>query len=558
LADALARDSNVRMNVMSTVAQGGTGRISPDTGRISPDTTLAGSAQIPQYGNPQTSTGVSEIILRPYQNHDLETIRSLIRAGRKRILLVQPTGAGKGTLSTFMIRGAVARGKRVIFLVNRRELVRDLSRRLDRLGVDHGIIMADHPRRRPLLSVHIASIDTLHRRDRLPGADLLFADEAHFSLSPIYKKVIDRYPEAVLIGMTATPIAANGRGLGSLYEDIVLGPSVADLTQQGFLVPARVFAPSQPDLTGVGSTAGEFKTKELAEVCDVARLTGDIVEHWKKLASDRKTVLFAVGVKHSQHCAEAFRAAGIDAVHVDANTPDDERDRIWNDLDNGRLPIVCSVGVISYGWDHPIVSAVILARPTRSLGLHLQQCGRGLRPAPGKSALVILDHAANTLRHGFVDDPREWSLADGDKPPRDDFRAPSVRMCKQCWRAYSSSQDACPECGCPHEKRERQIEQVAGNLEEIKREQKLFAIEEWRKRAGDDVKRRKFEEFRRIAAERNYKRGYAPAKFKVLFGYWPPKAWFSGDAPDFSRPEWDAGAEALGAAMESGKRAVKA
>jgi len=476
-----------------------------------------------------TATPPAPIRLRDYQLRDLDQIRALIRAGRRRILLVQPTGAGKGTLATFMIQGAVARGKRVIFLVNRRELVKDLSKRLDRLGLDHGVIMGTHPRRKPRLSVHVASVDTLHRRPHVPPADLLFIDEAHFSVSPIYSQVLERYPTAVLIGMTATPVRLSGEGLDEIYQDLVLGPSVADLTARGYLVPDRVFAPggSQPDLNTVKPSTGDFNQKQLAEVCDRTKLVGDIVDHWKRLAADRKTVVFGVDQQHARHIAEQFRCQGVEAVHVDAETPDAERDRIWEDLDNGPLPVVCSVGVISYGWDHPIVSAVVLARPTQSLALHLQQIGRGKRPAPGKCDLLILDHAGNTGRHGFSDDPRDWSLdGKGVRGRADvDVRALSVRMCRQCWAAFSSTLDRCPYCGAPYQKQARDIETVAGELEEIRRQQKLDAIDAWRERQGQDERRRKYEEWAAEGRAKGYKPAWPAVRFHVVYKTWPPRVW---------------------------------
>src|SRR5262249_26272300 len=144
-----------------------------------------------------------------------------------------------------------------------------------------------------------------------------------------------------------------------------------------------------------------------------------------------------------------FRVAGADFAYVDAETPDDERDRIWNDLDFGSLRGVASVGVISYGWDHPIVSCVVLARPTASLALHLQQIGRGSRPHPGKRDLLVLDHASNTHRHGFYEDEREWSLDGGiiTHKAADDKPALSVTTCRKCFGTFRTGPPKCPFCG---------------------------------------------------------------------------------------------------------------
>lgn len=440
-----------------------------------------------------------------FQTSTVEELRRRIKARETRILLVAPTGSGKGTLSAHMVAGAQAKGKRVIFLVNRRELVKDMSRRLHKLGVRHGVIMANHGDRRPWELVHIASIDTLARRDVMPSADLIFVDEAHFAVSPKWKTVLDQYPGVPVIFMTATPIRADGRGLSEIAQSIYVGPSVAELTRRGFLVPARIFAPlpAQPDLDGVKTQKGEFNQVQLAEAVDKARLIGDIVGHWQRLGQGRPTVCFAVNCKHSNHIVEQFLAAGIRAVHVDANTEDDIRDKTWKQLANGEVQVVSSVGIISYGWDVPPVSCAILARPTKSVALYLQQVGRVLRTHESKTDALVLDHAGACLQHGFPDDVREWTL-DGirrkQRGPQDS--AIAVRMCKACWCAYPSSAAECPACRVPAEKREIIPEHDEGELTEITAANRpTYVI---KKLSANPEKAR----LQKIAAEKGYKPGW--------------------------------------------------
>lgn len=467
----------------------------------------------------------TSVALRDYQARNLEAVRAAMRQYRS-TLLVEPCGSGKGTEATYIVRSAVAKGRRVMFLVNRRTLVRDMSRRLDRLGLEHGIIMGSDPRHDPSLPIQIASIDTLHRRERIPAADLLILDEAHFAVSPTWRAVVDRYPAAKILGMTATPIRLDGLGLGEMFNVMIQGLSVVELISRGFLVPSRTFAPSTPELAGVKKTAGDFNQRQLAEACDRKKLVGDIVAHWKRLSADRKTVSFGVDQKHAQHIAEQFRCSGVDCAYVDADTGDDERDRIWDDLDHGRLPIVSSVGIISYGWDHPVVSTVILARPTESLQLHLQQIGRGSRPAPGKTDLLVLDHAGNTHRHGIYEDERDWSLHGAALRESGNQESVPITTCRKCFGVFRSGVvDVCPYCGAPVEKQTRSIKTVNAELEEFRRQQKQDAIEDWRARMTADKKRERFTEFRRIAAERGYKPGWPMVQFKVQFGHWPPAAW---------------------------------
>lgn len=464
----------------------------------------------------------SGIILRDYQERDLEAVRAAFRQGHRSVLLVQPTGAGKGTLASFIVASAAARGRRILFLVQRRTLVHDMSGRLDRLGIDHGVIMGTDPRRRPELPVHIASIDTIRRRDRPPEADLLIIDEAHSCVSPSWRTVVDQYPAARILGLTATPVRLDGRGLGEMFDCMVEGPSVADLISRGWLVPSRTFAPGKPNLSGVKSTAGDFNQRQLAEVCDRKNLVGDIVAHWRRLASNRKTASFGVDQKHARHIAEQFRMAGVECAYVDAETPDDERDRTWRDLDFGRLPLVSSVGVISYGWDHPIVSAVILARPTESVGLHLQQVGRGCRPAPGKRDLLVLDHAGNTHRNGFYEEPREWSL-EGQvvREPAVGDVVVSITTCRRCFGTFRACVDVCPYCGAAVQRQVRRITVEPGELEEIRTRQKVEAIENWRGRVTDEEKRAKYREFQAIAAARGYKANWPAVRFRYVYGTWP-------------------------------------
>jgi len=323
--------------------------------------------------------------LRDYQRNGDEEVRQLLRAGKRRILIVASTGSGKGTWAADLVTRAAAKGKRTIFLVNRREIVFDFSRRLDGLGLDHGVIMANHPRRAPWLPVHVASIDTLRRRNP-PPADILILDECHFSVSQGWLDVLAKYPEAIVLGTTATPIRADGKGLGEIFEVIVEWPPMCELIDRGHLVPARVYAPSSPDLAGVHTARGDFDQKELAEVCDKPRLVGDIVEHWTRLAADRPTVVFAVDRNHAHHIADELNTEGHKFVYVDANTQN--RQAIWDDLTERRIQGVVSIGIISYGWDLPACACAVLARPTQSVALYLQQVGRVLRPSPGKTDCI--------------------------------------------------------------------------------------------------------------------------------------------------------------------------
>ncbi len=411
------------------------------------------------------------LTLRPYQEQMLAEVRAHLRAGLRRVLMVAPCGAGKGSTACRIVQGAAALNKRVLFLVNRRGLVEDMSRRLDRLNMDHGVIMADHPRRKPWLNVHVASIDTLRNRASKPPADILIADEAHFAVSKSWIKTFELYPDAAVIGMTATPARLDGRGLGRVFQAMVMGPTVEDLTAEGFLVPVKAYGPPAglPDLSGVHKSHGEYNQKQLAVATNRPRLVGDIVQHWLQIARGLPTIVFAVDIAHSMKIRDAFREAGINSEHADADTPSRERNRLWEDLLARRVPVVTSVGIVSYGWDVPGCVCAVLARPTTSVTLYLQQIGRVLRPAPGKEYALVLDHAGNIHQHGAVDDPRVWTLEDGYKPKKADGGGdgPGIYTCKKCLRIFGIALEKCPDCGTPKTKASREIEVVDGQLTEI-------------------------------------------------------------------------------------------
>jgi DNA repair protein RadD len=433
------------------------------------------------------------------------------------VVLVRPCGSGKGTIASYVVHSAESRGKRVIFMVDRRVLVHDMSMRLDRLGIDHGVIMGDDKRRKPWLGTHVASIDTLTRRDVLPVADLIIIDETHKAVSPKWRKVLDRYPNAKILGLTATPIRLDGRGLEEIYDDMVVGPSVEDLLRLKLIVPSVVFAPPRGINTSkVKKTGGDFNNAALAHVCDNAKLVGDIATHWQKHASDRKTAFFGVDCKHARNTAEQFRCAGVETAYVDADTPDDERQKIWDDFDRGTCRIICSVGVIGIGWDHSICSCVIDACPTLSIERFLQRIGRGSRTHPGKTNFLILDHAGNTHRHGFYEDQRVWNLhGKALKEPEEKVESPYT--CVVCRAVFRRGPLNCPYCGAAVVVQHRDIKVVKGELEELHRTQ---TAEKWQKIPLDkqEVMYRKFV---LIGQQRGYSVKWAPVRFKAMFGRWP-------------------------------------
>ena len=267
-----------------------------------------------------------------------------------------------------------------------------------------------------------------------------------------YKKVIETYPNAIVLGLTATPCRGDGRGLGGIFKTMIECPQVPDLVEQGYLVRARVYAPVDPDLRGVRTQAGDYVESQLAERMDRDKLVGDIITHWFKYGEGRKTVAFACSVGHSVHIRHEFVRAGVRAEHVDGTTPIDERAAILARLATGEIEVVTNCMVLTEGFDLPDIGCIILARPTKKMGLYRQMIGRGLRPADGKTDVVILDHSGAVFRHGLPEDRVEWTLDPGrratapEHTKRLSARKSKLLECSQCSTLRVGGKP-CPEWG---------------------------------------------------------------------------------------------------------------
>jgi len=450
--------------------------------------------------------------LRPYQEKLLEDLRQSMRQGHRRILAVMPTGAGKGTTIAVMVQSAADRGKRVLILAHRKELIADLSKRISWLGIDHGIICAGQPEdlTKP---VQVGSVQTVVRRiDRIPEPCLIVQDEAHHLIrGNMWGRIVDAWPDAYLIGKTATPARLGGEGLGEghggYFTDMVLGPSVADLIFTGYLSPARIYAPPVvADLQGIRSRGGDYANDQAAAAMDRPTVTGDAIAHYQRLAAGQQAIAFCCNVKHAVSVCDAFKTAGIGAELLLGNTPD--REQVVADFAAHRIRVLVTVDVVSEGFDVPAASCAILLRPTQSLGLYLQQVGRVLRPAPGKDHAVILDHVGNVNRHGFPDDHRDWSLDDRMHRTRG-TSAPSVRTCPQCFAAFKPAPQ-CPACGAQCQPiKSRVIRQIAGELQELKRTAKVIEFEERHARRIEVGRARTLADLLMVAKNRGYSPGWA-------------------------------------------------
>lgn len=386
------------------------------------------------------------ITLRPYQERAIELLRWSVAQHRRTILTI-PTGGGKTTVAAFMVKEALTRGRRILFMAHRKELIDQAANRFRAVGLSPGIIMGADTAIDPMLNV--ASVQTLRNRlTFILPPDLIIIDEAHLSMAASYRAIIDAFPDAYIVGLTATPRRLDGKPLGDIYRDIVAPISIAGLVEAGNLVPARYYAAvDKADMTGVATVAGDFATNQAFARFDKPKLYDGVVKHYLERAQGSSFICFCVNVEHSQKTAEAFRMAGVNCVHIDGETPPGERHRLTTDFQHGRITGVCNVGLFTEGFDVPHIGTVILNRATQSEALFLQMVGRGLRPYPGKSHLTVLDHGGNVLdRHGFHDDERTWSLTGKKKKKTDKVGAFGVKLCPRCNYMMHVSITACPEC----------------------------------------------------------------------------------------------------------------
>ncbi len=409
------------------------------------------------------------ITLHPHQAASVQNISTRFRSGARRVLFVLPTGGGKTVVFCHIISRIAASGGRVLVLVHRLELLAQASASLNRLGVAHGVIQAGQPMDLSL-PVQVASIQTIARRlERIPPELFSFVvvDEAHHSCATTWASVINHFEGARLLGVTATPIRADGRGLGEIYQEMVVGPTPAWLTAEGYLAPARVLAPPIGfDPRKVSKRMGDFRMDEAAEQLGRQQV-GDAIGHYLQHLEGQTAIAFCCSVAHAEAVAEAFRGRGVAAASIDGTTKN--RAELLDQLGEGSLRVLTSCELIGEGIDVPSVGGCILLRPTQSEALHLQMIGRCLRPQAGKVA-VILDHVGNVRRLGHHLEEREWTL-DGRRV-RHKEKAESVKVCPKCFCCLRSGPGSCTECGHEFESKERRkLQVIDGTLQEISADQ---------------------------------------------------------------------------------------
>jgi len=460
-------------------------------------------------------------VLREYQQQAISNLKQGFASGHRRQVLVAPTGSGKSVIAHELVHGASAKGKRIGFIVNRIQLVKQFSRRLAEAGIEHGIVRGEDSRMEWHNTI-VGSIQTIARRGLVDTLDTIVVDEAHaVPGSKDYRKLLKDNPKAAVIGLTATPWA-KGMGLvdpdlgDHLFQNAVVAATYSELIAENHLVDCDVYAPGLPDMKGVKIVRNQFGEQDYADT-DVGKamnkpkLIGDIVSHWMRLAQGTPTVVFGCDIKHSMAIVEAFQRAGVAAEHIDCYCDDDERQQILGRVDSGETTVISCAALLAEGWDQPSIRTMILARPTKSQIRYVQMVGRILRPFPGKDRAMLLDHSGTVHSLGFPTEDRDYTL-DGftPKPKKEQPKPLKDKPCIKCGWLEPQMPNPCPNCGHERLVSSRHIQAQEGELEQVKRG-KVSMID----------KQRFYSEVLGYARARGKKSGWVAHTYRKKFGVWP-------------------------------------
>lgn len=435
------------------------------------------------------------MILRPYQEKAIAEVSAAFRRKTRRVILQMPCGAGKTVIFTTMMQRALERGNHSLMVVRGKELVHQTARRFEiPVNIYQGANTKDANAK-----ITVASIATLYARQHIPKANLVIIDEAHLSFGESYEWLFENLPpETYIIGTTATPY--NRKGFKHIADEIIYPTTITELQRQGYLVGGRYFSAERPDLSQIKMVGDDFNIGDLGRVMQT-RLCADTVSTWKKHAQGRPTIVFCVNIRHAEKLAALYNSNGIKTAVVDATTPDDTRQQLFEAVRSGQLNCLSSVGVLTTGVDIPEISCLQILRPTMSEALWFQMLGRGTRTAPGKKDFLVLDHSTNTERFGFIEDERKGDI---EAQPKTTRKEPQINIstCVKCGAIYRG-RGACPSCGEIIEIVQKMPEIKPGELKEIQRK---------------ESQQKKIQQLVNIALQRGYKRGWVMFKLKEKFG----------------------------------------
>jgi DNA repair protein RadD len=477
---------------------------------------------------------------RPYQNRVVSAIYDAFNKGQRRVLVPLPTGAGKTIVASRVISDCVRKEQPVLFLAHREELVVQPAEKLADNGIGTGYIKAGLPPN-PEALVQVGSVQTMEarcirsRRLDLPPARLIVVDEAHHIVAETWRAIVNSYPDALVLGLSATPCRSDGRGLGDDFDVMIDAPQVQELIDGGYLVGCTILAPYQPDMTGAKTACGDYLPGENDRRMNQPKLIGDIGQHYFKYAADRPTIIYASSVSHSVNIRDELRRLGVVAEHIDGNTDADERRRILAGFKSRTVDVVSNYGVLTEGFDMPDIGCIVLARPTKSLGLFRQMVGRGLRAASGKKDCLILDHSGAVFKHGRPEDYIEWTLEPEGRAinrthaSRGTASNPKLVNCPECPSVRLEGQK-CSACGWQPRTKSQAVAVKDGELVRVERNG-TQKPENWTQDERDQF----HGELQWYCGERGHKPGWVAHKYFARLKVWPPKRRFVAPCPP--RPE---------------------
>jgi DNA repair protein RadD len=469
-----------------------------------------------------------------YQVGVLDLLREGFAEGHRSQMLVAPTGAGKTEMAISLLQAAAKRGNRAGILMDRTVLCDQTSQRLQKYGIDHGVMQADHWRYRPYERIQVCSAQTIEKRGSFPGLRLLIVDEAHQTRKQTVE-FIKNNPEVKVVGLSATPFT---KGLGNVYSNVVSSVSTQELVNRKRLVPLRVFIAKEIDMTGARKVAGEWGKDEVND--RGMKITGDIVAEWVKKTHEvfggpRKTVVFCAGVEHGADLSKKFAEAGYNFVSLSYKDDDQYKQDAIAEFAKPETSIhgLIATDILTKGFDVSDTMIGVSARPfSKSLSSHIQQMGRVMRSHPGKEFALWLDHSGNYLR--FREDWDEvyengvQTLDDGKEKPKKEptQKEKEAAKCPKCSAFWPGNADTCPSCG--HVRlRLSLVESVPGMMEEL---------------AGTNAMRQMKREWlaglRWICQTRGYSAGWTANKFKEKFGSWPNNIHVDPAPPTLEVQRW--------------------
>lgn len=449
--------------------------------------------------------------LRDYQNKNIQEIRDEYRKHQS-VIYTLPTGGGKTVVLAHIARMILAKGTKTLILAHRRELVHQIS---SALHVEHGLIYPGVKYEYGKHLIDVGMVQTVVRRMGIAwNYGFIIVDEAHHAIAGnSWGKIMGSFPNAKLLGVTATPCRLDGRPLGrksgGYFDSIVIGPTTLDLINSKYLCPIFVYQPDDaPDLSSVpiDKKTKDFATTPLSEIMDNKKIRGCAIEHYRKYAHNKNAVAFCVNVAHAEKTAQDFKDAGYQAAVLTGKTPDAEREKLIKDLGSGNLHVLTSVNTISEGTDVPGIEVGIMLRPSASLAMVIQQIGRVMRIKNGKTHGIIFDHAGNTKRHDYLPaDAIDWNL--NGKPKK--RRTASLKQCPECFAWLNGGAKVCECCGFEFGNIEEEKEEK-NELEHTDEELKpIDAVAHARDKRKQVANARSLQDLLKIEKDRGYKRGWS-------------------------------------------------